>query len=326
MTLSKLGTLFYYAYTLKSEPVSQEIIKLNAKSILSSLGSEWKVAPIHAQLKEAASKSSAKGEVRMQAMAVTEVKRRGKASMSRKTVSGNDGASGRRESRPDSERDQSPEPHASKSLLPPHGGRRSGKVAGLRLASAPAMKRAALDRDAESPDEDGSRPRKRRRPSPPEMGDDSDSASPPPILSNSFRISPSDSETGEEEDDESSSPLLHDEPIISLKMVTESLPTLSPSGPNGAWTCDRQDCPFTVHDAELEEGREKIRAHFTEHADRLQREALVRQEAAPRRLPIDHLLEKLRGLGESARMGGLAEMIGERLVPETIKRERGMAI
>jgi hypothetical protein len=233
----------------------------------------------------------------MQAMAVTEVKRRGKASMSHKTVSGNDGASGRRESRPDSERDQSPEPHASKSLLPPHGGRRSGKVAGLRLASAPAMKRAALDRDAESPDEDGSRPRKRRRPSPPEMGDDSDSASPPPILSNSFRISPSDSETGEEEDDESSSPLLHDEPIISLKMVTESLPTLSPSGPNGAWTCDRQDCPFTVHDA-----------------------------AAPRRLPIDHLLEKLRGLGESARMGGLAEMIGERLVPETIKRERGMAI
>ena len=85
-----------------------------------------------------------------------------------------------------------------------------------------------------------------------------------------------------------------------------------------------------VRDAESPEGVEKIREHYNEHADRLERETLVRREAAGRRLPIDHLLEKLRGLGESARLemgvGGMEEVLGGGAVPERIKRERGMAV
>lgn len=56
----------------------------------------------------------------------------------------------------------------------------------------------------------------------------------------------------------------------------------------------------------------------------------MRREAAGRRLPVDHLLEKLRGLGESARLGmgvgGMEEVVGGRMAPERIKRERGMAV
>lgn len=315
MTLSKLGTCFYYAYTLKGEPVSQEIIKMNAASIISSLGTEWKVAPVYAQLKEfASSKPTAKSEIRTQAMAVTEVKRRaGKGGVPSKI----DGGPGR-PSRQDSERGR-PEPHGSKTLLPPHIGRRSGKEAGLRLASSPAMKRIA---DGESSDDDGSQPRKRRRPSPPELGDDSDDAAELPILANSLPNGVSEELEEEEEDDLPT----ETKPAVTLKMVTEALPTLSPSGPNGTWTCDREDCVFVVRDAESEEGKERIRAHFNEHAELLEREALARQEAAQRRLPIDHLLEKLRGLGESSRLGRMGEMIGGRMVPEAIKRERGMAV
>jgi hypothetical protein len=83
---------------------------------------------------------------------------------------------------------------------------------------------------------------------------------------------------------------------------------------------------FVVGDAESDEGTKKIREHYNEHADRLEREALVRQEAAQRQVPIDHLLEKLRGLGEASRIGDMVEVIGGRVVPEAIKRERGMAV
>lgn len=321
ITLSKLGTLLYYKYTIKTVALTQEIIKLNAKAVLASLGPEWKVAPIYGQLREISLKREKTSELRTQAMAMTELKKRQKAGAGRKGPTGLNGQFGRRSLKQDSGNAPSPEPHASKSLLPPLSGRRSGKQAGLRLAGSPAMKRDVVDRELSSDDDNYSRPRKRRRPSPPEMGDDSD-ASPPPLPNSLLSQSRPDSELEEEtpRTPEPRSP-------ISLKVVTESLLTLSPSGPNGSWTCDREDCVFVVRDAESEEGRKKIREHFSEHVDRLEREALVREEAAQMRLPIDHLLEKLRGLGESARLGGkMAEVIAGRIVPAGIKRDRGMAV
>jgi hypothetical protein len=314
MTLSKLGTLFLYTYTIKSAPVSQEIIKIHAASIISSLGPEWKVAPVYAQLKEASSHPTTNGDVRTQAMAVTEVKRRGG-----KVNTSISGMSGGRPSKHDNGVERGTEGHGSKSLFPPQSGRRSGKEAGLRLASSPAMKRSA---DAESSDDGSSRPRKKRRPSPPEMGDDSDTTA-PPILTNSYPLAASDAESDDEEDDDLS---LADTKPLTLRIVSEALPTLSPSGPNGTWKCDDEGCFFIVRDAESEDGKETIRKHFNDHADRLEREALARQEAAQRRLPIDHLLEKLRALGESSRLGQMGGTIDGRVIPEPIKRPRGMAV
>ena len=306
MTFSKLGTLFYYAYTLKSEPISQEVIRLNAASVVSSLGPEWKLAPLYAQLKEAASTPSTKSENKTLALSVTEVKRRGNKIVHPRSL------------RQDSEPKRT-EAHGSKSLYPPQSGRRSGKEAGLRLASSPATKR--LER-AESED-DGSRPRKRRRPSPPEMGDDSDSESSLPVLASVPDIQVESADDDDEEDDEEF--LAETNPVVTLRMVTEALPTLSPSGPNGAWSCDREACVFVVREAESEGGKKMIKKHFLEHAETLEREALARQEAAQRKLPIEHLLEKLRGIGEERRVG-MREFIGGRIVPEPIKRERGMAV
>ena len=317
MTFSKLGTLLYYAYTLKGEPISQELIKLHASSIISSLGREWEAAPVYAQLKEAAAKPSPKGEAKTQAMAITEVKRRGKQSNAIKASA----ALGRRSSRHDSKREMDSQTHGSKSLPPPQSGRRSGKEAGLRLASSPAMKR--VNRGEESSDDDGSRPRKRKRPSTPEIGDDSDISLPPRAL-HSLSYDHSEEDTVEEA--ELDLPPAETTPSITLKMVAEALPTLSPSGPNGTWACDREDCAFVVRAAARDEGQARIRAHFGEHAERLEREALARQEAAQRRLPIDHLLEKLRSLGEQARLGAFGEPIARRIVPEPIKRERGSAV
>jgi hypothetical protein len=317
MTLSKLGTLFYNKYSIKTASLSQEIIKVHAKAILSSLGPEWKIAPIYSQLTEVASKSTSKNELQSQAMSTTEVKKRREASTIRKLPTGAS-AYGRRAIRR-SEGDSTAEQHASKSLLPPYSGRRSGKEAGLRLASSPAVKRDT--QDGESSDEDSSRPRKRRRPSPPEMGDndsdvDIDIGSPPAILSNGNEPS---SASSNQEDSTPSPPL-------SLNVTTIPLPSLSPTGPNGSWTCDRPSCSFVVRDAESSSGVEKIKVHYTEHAEKLEREALVVQEAKGRRLPVDHLLEKLRSLGESTRLGIGREVVEGREVAVRIKRERGLAV
>jgi hypothetical protein len=290
---------------------------MNAVSIISGLGSDWKVAPVYTQLKEfASSKAAVNSGLRTQAMAVKEVKRRGGKGGVTSRPNGYPGMPPRQDSEPGR-----PEPRGSKSLLPPYSGRRSGKEAGLRLASSPAMKRIA---DGDSSDDGGSRPGKRRRPSPPEMGDDSDNAAELPILTKSLPNGVSEEEEDEEEDFDDIGTEV--KTPVTLKVVTEALPTLSPSGPNGTWTCDREDCVFVVRDAESEESKDIIRKHFNEHADLLEREALARQEAAQRRLPIDHLLEKLRSLGESSRLGGMAEMVGGRMVPEPIKRERSMAV
>ena len=312
MTYSKLGTLFYYAYTLKSEPIAQELIRRNASTIISSLGTEWKASPLYAQLSEVASKPTPKSENRTLAMSITEVSRRGK--VSNRSAAPAVG----RSSRQDHEKDHA---HGSKSTYPPHSGRRSGKEAGLRLASWPAAVKR-LDR-AESVEDDGSRPRKRRRPSPPEMGDVSDEDPSFPALA-SMEVENDSEDDGEDEEDDVHSAEV--KPVFTLKMVTEALPSLAPLGPNRTWTCDREDCVFVVRDAESMEGKEKIMGHFSEHAKQLERQRLVRQEAAQRRLPIAHLLEKLRSIGEESRLEGRREIIGGRLVPEPIKRERGTAV
>jgi len=236
---------------------------------------------------------------------------------------------GRRALRKDGgqEREKSPESHASKSLLPPQSGRRSGKEAGLRLASSTAIKRDTMD-TAPSDEDSSSHPRKRRRPSP-EMGDDDsdiDIASLPTLPNGMNHEDDAEAESASHSDE---SKIDIAPTPVSLKIVSTSLPSLSPTGPNGTWTCDRPSCSFVVRDAESTEGVKKIREHYNEHADRLEREALVRQEAAGTRLPIDHLLEKLRSLGEGARleeMGGAREVIGGRVVPERIQRERGLAV
>ena len=326
MTLSKLGTILYYKYSVKSFPLGQEIVKAHAKAILSDLGPEWHNAPIYDQLTASANLQVLNRDIRAQALAVTEIKKRKGANLLRKAPA--EPALKRRSSRQELETQRSPEPHAAKSILPPLSGRHAGKAARLRLASSPAVKRDALD---SSSNDDSSRARKRRRPSPPEMGDDADATPPPPNLAVTWasEAETGGEESGEQDDDDAS--LLDDKPGLLLSVVVEEQPSLSPAGPNGTWTCERQECVFVVRDAESEAGRELIRAHFNEHEEKVQREALVRREAEQRRLPIDHLLEKLRGLGESAFLdggmggiGGVGEIIGGRVVPERIKR--GMAV
>jgi hypothetical protein len=323
MTFTKLASTLYYQYSIKTVTLSQEIVRANSKSILSALPAEWEDTTIYAQLKEIEKTSTSKSDLRLPALNI----------LSRRV-----GRSNSRASLPQTSLEtngspfshDSPGPHGSKSIVPPHSGRRSGKEASLRLAPSPALKRG-LDRDDSSEEENTTfRNRKRRRPIP-EMGDDDEDENDSP----------------DQVDNEA------DNELVELQVVREVLPTLEPTGPNGMWTCDREDCVFIVRDAESVEGRKEIRKHFNEHAAVLEREVLVKKEAASRRFPIryiilqptsipihctyslqpfvffslwwqllivySHLLEKLKSLGQSSRMAEQS-MINGRVVPEPIKR------
>jgi hypothetical protein len=67
-----------------------------------------------------------------------------------------------------------------------------------------------------------------------------------------------------------------------LTITSEPLPSSSPQGPKGLWSCQREGCDYQVARADKPEGRVKVRAHFLQHSDEIaEREHLVMEESKP---------------------------------------------
>ncbi|KAI1352161.1 hypothetical protein F5Y01DRAFT_280830 [Xylaria sp. FL0043] len=107
----------------------------------------------------------------------------------------------------------------------------------------------------------------------------------------------------------------------------EKLPSTLPLGPNQTWTCEEPDCGYVVRAANEDSGQKLISAHYEEHEKAAQDEAhemalnrvnLAVQEARGH-MPINHLLEKIRNLGESSKRRDEVHLNGQ-AVPEPIKR------
>jgi hypothetical protein len=205
---------------------------------------------------------------------------------------------------------QSPEIEA------PRRSRRSGKGASLRLIRSSPLHNEAIpfsiedDEDEKMEDEldeedeigeDPKHPRKRQKLSP---------------------SSSSDSDVEMDEAETRAMSYLSDltaKPELKLALVSRPLPTTEPHGPRGLWTCQRDDCNFEVAGADKPRGREGVQSHLLEHADEIAaRESLVLQESRGR-LPIDHLLEKIRSLGEAKRLEE-QRVLGGKIVPPGVKR------
>ncbi|KAI5924368.1 hypothetical protein F4810DRAFT_665203 [Camillea tinctor] len=210
-----------------------------------------------------------------------------------------------------------PEPVVARSGKQPRRGRPSGKAAGLR-PSIGGKKRPYHEADSED-----------------EM--DTDERGLSKTGSKKSRYLSNDEDDGEAQDAASSD---SDEPsedndqsIGKLVIRTEKLPSTVPKGPDNTWTCEEPDCEYVVRAADTEEGQEQISMHYEEH----EKEARdVAEEAALNRvnlavqesrghLPINHLLNKIRSLGDKPSQrrggeGGDAEIINGEPVPEPIKR------
>jgi hypothetical protein len=139
-------------------------------------------------------------------------------------------------------------------------GRRSGKGATLRLAS---KKRPAPDSDGH---ESGSR---RGRKSAKNMN----------AISDEDMDDDENSSDGEVED----TALCHSPPLpegaVRLAIHAERMPTTSPKGPNGTWTCEEEGCGYVVRSAEEEAAQEQIREHFQVHEAQAEKISLAVKES-----------------------------------------------
>jgi len=126
------------------------------------------------------------------------------------------------------------------------------------------------------------------------------------------------------ESDESSVDSTDSPAAFKAVVRAENIPTTIPKGPNGTWVCDEDDCDFVERNPESEDGRERIHQHmqdihYQESEDQVERISLAVTEGGKNRLPIDHLLEKIRQMGQ--RIQTKEEIKLENVsVPRPIKR------
>ena len=74
---------------------------------------------------------------------------------------------------------------------------------------------------------------------------------------------------------------------IESKLVSYQIPSTEPQGPGDLWTCTFEGCRHRVHAASTPDGKERIKAHFKEHADSAQAKIdLALKESRPY-LPVE---------------------------------------
>ena len=77
------------------------------------------------------------------------------------------------------------------------------------------------------------------------------------------------------------------DPYIEVKLVHYDLPTTLPQGPGDLWSCEFEGCFTRIYEGSTEEGKEKIKEHFLEHAESAKEKInLVMNERRPY-LPVE---------------------------------------
>jgi len=74
---------------------------------------------------------------------------------------------------------------------------------------------------------------------------------------------------------------------VESRLVSYELPSTEPQGPGDIWTCTFEGCRQRVHAASTPDGKERIKAHFKEHAESAQAKIdLALKESRPY-LPVE---------------------------------------
>ncbi|KAK3685557.1 hypothetical protein B0T22DRAFT_465976 [Podospora appendiculata] len=191
---------------------------------------------------------------------------------------------------------------------PPVGTRRSGKGAGLR-PQASSKKRYMSEMD-DSALSDGRRGRKSMK-----------------------FMQTSDSEEDDDDASDAASPQAQEDVIddilgdripapkdaVRIVVHAERIPTMSPAGPNGTWVCGQEGCNFVVRSAEEPAGQDLIQHHFKDHEAQAEKINLAMKESRGQ-LPINHLLDKIQAIGQTALAKKRGKLNGEPLAPPIKRR------
>ncbi|KAF4333952.1 hypothetical protein FBEOM_12236 [Fusarium beomiforme] len=152
---------------------------------------------------------------------------------------------------------------AGKSLRRP--GRPSGVKSSLRLAAV-SKKRPHSEVDSDSEDEESGPKRSYYF-----SGEDET------MGNNSHMSSPEDEDTRE----------TSEEPV-KIFLRADNIPTTIPRGPGETWVCEEDDCGYVVRGGDIQNCRERIRRHFNEHEQQMDRVNLARTEGTRGHLPVKY--------------------------------------
>jgi len=257
---SSVNSKVFFQCKIRHYGDAKAILAYYAKDLLPLLGPEWKGGPWHTWLVGATKQPWTPTETLKADEIPLQTLRRTK--MTKPTPSNTPAAqvpptislkSRLKKPAQDESEDDSDEDIGRLAVAPPMRGRKSGKNAGLRPISTKKRPFGDLDDQAST----GRRGRKSAKFSQPvseedEEMEDLDDAS--------------DDEAAAGEDTANPDPGLPvPEGAVRVVVVAERLPTTSPKGPDGTWTCDQEGCTYVVRSAREREAQELIDAHFRDH-------------------------------------------------------------
>ena len=249
----------YLACRIKDRLGAPELCHYFARDLVRDLGPEWRQSEFYKWAKANAG-SKPRFQYSSEAECLGLVRRNSKQPKAAAESAG-----------PSKEPARPPLPSEPAGKQPPRRrGRPSGKAAGLRpsLGGKKRPREYEADEDDSGMDVDEyGEPRKTAKKS--KYFSEDDVAS----------LSAAEDEDDEEEDVSS----VGGGPVSRLTIRAERLPSVTPKGPNGTWTCEEPGCGYVVRGADEEDGQNRISAHFEVHEQEALGEA---QDAALRRLNL----------------------------------------
>ncbi|KAK3359688.1 hypothetical protein B0T25DRAFT_588478 [Lasiosphaeria hispida] len=280
ITPSTINSQLYLNCRVKEYAGVSELSAYYSKEILARLGPEWTGTPWHVWLKVVSQKPFKPQINRVEDIPGQLVRRRrANASVATPVSHLHPKAKMRKSAQYGAESDSEEDVLSSKGSMQ---GRRSGKGAGLRLVSASKKRPFVPEMDDESAG--GSRRGRKKTKLTHLLSDDDEDMEDANETSKSASLDLDDEEDTDDKDDlEISAP----DGSVQVIVHAEKIPAMSPSGPNGTWTCDQEDCGYVVRAADEQAAQEKIQQHYRDHEARAERINLAMKESRGH-LPIKY--------------------------------------
>jgi hypothetical protein len=268
---SSIHSKLYFLCRIRHYSDAKHVLAYYAKDLVPRIGAEWKGGPWYEWLQTAARQPWAPPEYLKPEDVPDQTLRRAKSAPKQASVAARPATqlpptiNLKGSSTKTAERDDS-EGESEDDFVTPVRGRRSGKNAGLRLVSS-SQKRPHPDLG----DQPGGGSRRGRK-----------------SAKLSHQVSDEDDEMDDAED--SSDEDLAEEPAVGSRLPlpegavrvvvhAERIPTTSPSGPDGTWTCDQEGCAYVVRSANEQAAQEQIQAHFRDHTAQAEKINLAVKES-----------------------------------------------
>ncbi|KAH6641613.1 hypothetical protein F5144DRAFT_643045 [Chaetomium tenue] len=258
---SRVNSAVFFKCKIRHYSGAKDILAYYAKELLERLGDEWKGSPWYRWLEEASKRpwepSSEQTEPdKIPAQTFRRVKmgpkQQGSSTKPATQLPPDPDISLKIRAKSAAQEESESEDEFADLRALPQRNRRSGKGATLRLATS-SKKRPHSELDDQA---SGNRRGRKSAKISHHVSDDDE---------------PDDADNTSDEDVASSqetivgSRLPLPEGAVRVVVHAEHLPTTSPSGPDGTWTCSEEGCTYVVRSADEQDAQELIQDHFRDH-------------------------------------------------------------